>query len=549
VDQDQSPAAAALRCAWKYGAPHRDWFYRGLAATVLVVAGRLAMPWPLLGIIELAGGVQAGPHGRWLPEALAWVGAYIAIATSLGYVEKVQRVRFKGYAARTVHSIRTEAVEVIGRTASKRQVPDLLSRIIGDTARVKAEMSGILVHVSQNGLYFLGVCLVFAFLAPRLSVVFLLAGCFAVTVGYVASHRITGVATTQRRKEAAYAQHVHDILRGRSSREAGDALNEASAQHDTSATKLIASAAWIVHIGLAVLTGAGLLIAIHEVEHGRLLIGEVFLFIAYVLTVHRRMIQVGRQLARGGKLIANVNRVNELILQSGPAPTEAVASPVRRRGANAASDPGDVACSPGLRVMPGSRTAVSALDGSDPLDILNWDSAGSSPPCVPLHSLTGDENVPAAFVSREPDLVGRTLRHFVPDVALLKTRAARRLGLPGIPDIEHRLESGGEAVGLTRYQAQALCLARQLWVEGQASAWIVEDPVSGLTERKARRVLKGLAKCAGDRTLVVTLPEPMGAPGFDRLILVEFGRVVLDGDPSEWERAEEVGQSGGALPP
>jgi ABC-type multidrug transport system fused ATPase/permease subunit len=540
-ERDQPTAAGALRLAWKFGAPHRRWFYRGLAATVLVVAGRLAMPWPLLGIIELAGGVQAGPHGVWLPEALAWVAAYITIAALLGYVEKAQRVRFKGYAARSVHEIRSEAVEVIRRTASKKQMPDLLSRIIGDTARIKAEMSGILVHVSQNGLYFLGVCIVFAFLAPRLSVIFLLAGCFAVAVGYVASHRITVVTTSQRKKEAAYAEHVHDVLRGRGSRAEGDALNEASARHDTSATKLIAIAAWIVHIGLAILTGVGLIIAIHEVEHGRLLIGEVFLFIAYVLTVHRRMIQVGRQLARGGKFIANMNRVGELLRQS-PAVVVEPTTPApdddqHRRELCSSSD--DYACVD-LRFTSGSRTAVVSLDGSRPLSVLNWNSTDEQAPSVRLHGETGGEEVRAGFVPREPEVEGHPLSEYLPRPGVLHTREAKRLGLQALPELADDLIKNGVASGLNRYQAQALRLAELLWCEPHTQVWVVEDPVSGIAERKARRILKAISKCAGERTVVVSLPEMADAEDFDRLIVIEDNGVVFDGHPAQWAAGASV---------
>jgi ABC-type multidrug transport system fused ATPase/permease subunit len=533
-------AGRALSLARRYGAPHSQWFFRGWAATVLVVAGRLAMPWPLLGIIELAGGVQMRPHGQWLSEALVWVGAYIAIAATLGYVEKAQRVRFKGFAARTVHGMRAEAVEAVRRTSSKRRMPDLLSRIIGDTARIKAEMSGILVHMSHNGLYFMGVCLVFLVVAPKLSVLFLLAGIFALAVGYAASWRISDVTTSQRKKEAQYAEYVHDLLRGRTSGRDGAELNEASARQDTSATKLIAIAAWIVHIGLAVITAAGLLLAIHEVEHGRLSTGEVFLFIAYVLTVHRRMIQVGRQMARGGKFIANMGRIDELLQSAGPqdVPTS---DPPDRAGADravsaaAGTDTQDTEAT--VAKAEGHRTLVVSRDGADlmaTLRMLSGDSVGIDATEGSARSAGGDGPT-VGFVPQWPQVETRRISDFIPDAGLLERPEARRLGLRRV--VRQLAFDSGPRVDLTpldRYQRQALRIAELLWGDDRSTTWIVEDPVSGLPERKARRILKAVRKCAGTRDLIVTLPHPVRAPGFDRLLVVEPGGIVFDAPPSEW---------------
>jgi ABC-type multidrug transport system fused ATPase/permease subunit len=541
-------AGRALSLARRYGAPHARWFFRGWAATVLVVAGRLAMPWPLLGIIELAGGVQTRPDGQWLPEALVWAGAYIAIAASLGYVEKAQRVRFKGFAARTVHGMRADAVEAVRRTSSKRKMPDLLSRIIGDTARIKAEMSGILVHISHNGLFFVGVCLVFLVVAPKLSVLFLLAGIFALAVGYVASRRISDVTTSQREKEAQYAEYVHNLLRGRKSGREGAELNDASARQDTSATKLIAIAAWIVHIGLAVITAAGLLLALHEVQHGRLSTGEVFLFIAYVLTVHRRMIQVGRQMARGGKFIANMGRIDELLTSterqyprtSDPADQADPMSPAGTGSAAAGTERSDTEAK-----AEGRRTLVVSRDGADlmaMLRMLSGDTVGIEAAESPTRSAEGD-GLPGGFVPQWPHVETRRISDFIPDADLLERPEARRLGLRRVVrQLASDSSDCADLRRLTRYQCQALRLAELMWGDDRSTTWIVEDPISGLPERKARQVLKAVRKCAGTRNLIVTLPHPVRAPGFNRLLVVEPGRIVFDAPPSEWfaSRAETM---------
>jgi hypothetical protein len=510
-----SPARAAVRLTIRYGRPYRGWFLRAMGATLLVVGGRLAMPWPLRGILDLASGAAAGPHAGWLPAALAWVGVYVAIAAGLGFVERAQRVRFKGFATRTVNAMRGAAVEATRSSAARKRTPDLLTRIIGDTARIKAELSGILVHVSQNGLYFAGVCAVFLFLSPPLSAVFLVCGIFSVGVGYGATRRISAVVGRQRARESEYAGYVHDVLHGRVSKWKPDRVNEDSALEDTTATRLIATAAWILHVGLAVIAGVGLLVAIHEVEHGRLLLGEVFLFIAYLLTVHRRMIQIGRQIARGGKFIANVTRVGELIAAAGGLPP----------GGRTPASPG-VAPQPGL---PPRRTAVIAAGGCDGEALLRVTAREG-------------EGGAVGFVPRNPPLGRRRLSHFVPDPALLETAEARLLRLDGSLGDPQDLQRRASTLALTRHQAQALRIGRLLWVEHATPRWVIEDPVSGLSERKAQRVLHAILGCAGEREVSVSLPDPSGAlSGFDRLLVLEpGGLVVFDGPPAEWGGFEEA---------
>jgi ABC-type multidrug transport system fused ATPase/permease subunit len=522
-----SVAGRALQLIRRFGAPHRRWFAQGMAATVFVVAARLAMPWPLRGILEIVSNVR--PHGAayWLPEALALAGLYVAIATVLGYVEMTQRVSFKAFAARTVHGMRECAVSQVQKTVPKKGVPELLSRIIGDTARIKAELSGILVHVSQNGLLFAGVVIVFLFLAPKLSVFFLLGGIFAITAGYRATKRISAVTKAQREKESDYALFVNDFLENGSSSVARKEANHASARQDVNATKLIARSAWINHVAIAVITGVALLVAIREAQQGRVTLGEVFLFIAYVLTVHRRMIQVGRQLARSGKLFANVTRIRELT--------------------DPENDAGDSAPLPpdaGNREPrgTGSRTAMLYLGAAGGHAHLDAMPAPPGERATLLRSLqlpdnALDDSPDIGFIAMNPRLRTRRIRYFIPDFALLETKEGEKLGLS---NLAKRLPAGLKTrisdLTLTRHEAQALAVARLLWIDTGPKAWWIEDPASGLSASKAKRFLKCIFRHAGERTVVITLLSADGIDltRFDRLVVFDGGHIMFDGNPSGW---------------
>jgi ABC-type multidrug transport system fused ATPase/permease subunit len=540
----------AVALLGKFGAPHRPLLRAGLLATTVVVACRLAMPWPLRGVLEIATGasIPLFGDGSWVSQTLWLAAMYVAIATLLGYVEMRQRVALKAFATATVHDLRDSAVTSLGLRASGKPFSDLLSRIIGDTARAKAELSGILVHVSQNGLLFIAVCALFVALSVKLSLFFLVGGLFAVAVGYRATRPIGEVTRIQREREAQYAQHVQELFDG--DEPSGDRLgiNNGSADADVSATKLIALSAWIVHVGLAVVTGAALLTAVHEVKLGRIGIGEVFLFIAYVLTVHRRMIQVGRQLARAGKLVANITRVGELLAAGAGRP-----SPLQLPALGRSLDLVDLTIKAeeiperrprlhpiSLSLARGSKVAIIGETGAGKTTLLQlcsgliehsgkviWDGRR-----VSAEELGAASDL--AYVPQQPSFGTHKLQRFIPERSLLESDAARVLGLR-----RWLKESGGgiktpvSSGTMTRHEAQAVLLAQLFW-KSSATVWLVDDAVGGMPERRARRLLRTILVEGRHRTLVVALQSPLLLERFDRLIVLKAGQILFDGQPQEW---------------
>ena len=241
-----------LQLLRRFGRPHRRWLGFGLAGTLAVVFCRVAMPWPLRGAIELAIApvsetVLPGLLPDWGTEMLWLGGTYVAIAAALGFSELRQRVCIKTFASHTVHDLRGAAVgaalEQHGQAALTDEA-DLLSRIVGDSARLKAELSGILVHASQNGLLFLGICLLFLYLSPKLSLFFLAGGVFALWVGYRATQQVGGVAKHQREKEADYAAVVQQALQEGHLTARGHRVNRQSARKEVAATRIIARSTW-----------------------------------------------------------------------------------------------------------------------------------------------------------------------------------------------------------------------------------------------------------------------------------------------------------------
>ena len=134
-----------------------------------VVACRLALPWPLRGVLELGFGNE---RPSWLPAGGTpefWLaGAFVAIAILQGLAELVQRVSFARFAIGLVHTLRTAAMGRLGGA----DPGDVIARIVGDSQRVKAGAKGILVRTTQNGAFVTGVAIVLLVIDLRLGAAF-----------------------------------------------------------------------------------------------------------------------------------------------------------------------------------------------------------------------------------------------------------------------------------------------------------------------------------------------------------------------------------------
>src|SRR6185436_9861120 len=87
----------SLRMLRPYGRIHRPCLVKGTLATIGLVLLRLALPWPLKGVIE----VLMPHHGKhsslaWVPsvgDPVAWlVGGFVLLVLLVGIAEMIQRI-------------------------------------------------------------------------------------------------------------------------------------------------------------------------------------------------------------------------------------------------------------------------------------------------------------------------------------------------------------------------------------------------------------------------------------------------------------------------
>ncbi len=561
----------AFNALFTYGGRHSSWLYRGAAATVGVVFFRLLMPWPLRGVIEIA--FPGGSHKGWfllsyLPgwgEPVLLLGVlYVLLALGLGLSEMSQRVNIKRFASQTAHDMRSAAVEGLRVIPLHKRTStgDIVARIIGDSARIKAGLSGIMVHGLQNAMLFIAACIVMAYVSVWFALIFLVSGLAAVYIGLYTSRPVAGTASRLRRKEGAYAAALQEGLEAGVMDSKMEDINWSSARKTVRITSMIARSSVYVHVILAAAVALALWVGVIGVRAGDIAPGDLFIFIAYAMTVHRRMVQVGRQIARSGKVLACAERVGLYSEYSHVAAADA-ADAEQRESVQLLTglrlERAGLGAGHGRRGRPRLRRTDLLLEPRSRVAVVGREGCGKS---SLLRILSGVE-VPERgrvywdgekILKREGGLAQRVA--YLPlDPVLAPMRVWRHLGLAGpeelSPEDKNTLQNIGiwqtietfnkgleqkiASNALSRTEARLLRLGGIL-LRDTSPVWILENPLTGLGGKKARLCLDEIINRAAERLLVVALPGPRYVKSFERMLYMRKGRINFDGRPSEWEQ-------------
>lgn len=559
--------AEALRLLIRTSRPHRPALVWGLLATIGVVAVRLALPWPLRGVVENVFPPADGGSGPWTTglgsnPVLVFCGLYLLLSLGTGTFEWIQRVWMARVAGRTAHDLRSIAVARVGPRAgrSPAETADLITRVVGDVARIRADLKGILIHLGQNGLLLVAITVLFLYLAPKLGLLFAVSGLLAILIGYRAVERVARTATKHRRKESEYAAAIQEEGDDEDEEPVATTIGESSTRKDVQTTRIIGRSTLLVHGAVAAMISSALWLGVGDVRAGRLAPGELFLFIAYAITIQRRAVKIGRQIARGGKLLANTGRLARLI--TGEPVTEVPSQPlhqmirlaaarVRRfpeKGRHARLGPIDLTleCGRRLLVLGGEGAGKSAL-----LALL----AGR------LEARRGALLWDGRDVTRRPELLRASVAYVADEPQFSRTVVRRLLGLRGesqpatedaeiletlgVARVVRRLERGLDerlsSSNLSPSERRAMLLGRV--VLGDAQVWILDNPIDGNRARDRRR-LAAILDRAGERTVVVSLRRPLDVDRFDRVVVMRRGKKHFEGSPSDWktwrERTREI---------
>ena len=542
----------AMRLLLRTSRPHRRTLLAGSLATVGVVGMRLALPWPLRGVVEnvFPGTASAsGPlaTGLLADPVVTFCLLYLLFAVGVGSFEWVQRVWMARVAGRTAHDLRSAAVAGVSTDAprSATESADLITRVVGDTARIRADLKGILIHLGQNGLLLLAITTLFLVIAPKLGLLFLIGGLLAVLVGFVTVEEVAETAWRHRRKESKYAAAIQD------NPQEVEAISRSSTRKDVRTTRIIGRATWLIHTAVAATVALALWIGVQDVRSGVLAPGELFLFIAYAITIQRRAVMIGRQVARAGKLLANTDRLGKLIESGGTeaAPPRDLLTALHLEGVRlkrfpkqskrARLGPLDLVISRGERLLvlgaegSGKSSLLALLAGQlEATDgRISWDEDDVTENTDVLRNSIG-------YISEEPSFGRIGAGHLLglregqeppaEDVQMLETLGAWRTVRRLREGLAQRLSSAD----LSPRERRALLLGGVL--RGDDSVWVLDNPVDSKRVKDSTR-LGTILDRAADRTVVVALHTPVLVERFTRVISFSNGKIAFDGPPEAWK--------------
>jgi ATP-binding cassette subfamily B protein len=559
------------RLLWPFLARHWGALVGAGVSTVALSAATLAGPWPLkLAIDQLIGSHRGSFSLRGADAALlaGLAGLVLAIALVDAVATYFSDFWLDRSGERIVHDLRVATYAHLQRLSlafhASRPKGDLVTRITGDVNEVGKLFSDTLGTFAQAVLTLLGMLVVSFMLDPVLAFAAFLVSpvLFAVTVHY--QRRVKQMAHHQRVKEGEIASLANEAL---SAMQVVKAFGAERFEHERvlrrSAERLTAGVegsriearfSGVVDVLGAVATALVLALGVLRVASGRLSPGDLVVFVSYTNRIYRPLRDIARQTGRAARAMARLDRIGE-ILASDEILWE---RPGAHGGGRARGDVelrhvafgygparpalDDVSLSvpagTGLALVGPSgagKSTVGALVARfhDPITgrvlIDGRDARDCSPSWLreQVGLLLQDTIL---FSGTVADNIGYGVRVDRAAIVAAATAAYADEFVAALPDgYDTMLGPGG--IGLSGGQRQRIGIARVLLRD--PPILVLDEPTTGLDADSERRVLLGLAALVRGRTTIVITHSTALAATTDRVAVMERGRVVEDGTPTE----------------
>lgn len=559
-----------------YAKAHRARFVHGTLFSILLVAIRVAMPWPLQALIKpwLAGGQAGGEAANlalfgWHPAVFVGI-IYAVLITVLGFADYRLRFNFARFAIGVVRDIRTAVINGIGqirRLDPNRTSGDLVTRLIGDSARLKAGLKGFLVHVATNGLLFVGISGVLLWMEWRIGFIFLIASLLTVVLTLRGASQIFSRSLKYRRKESKMAHTIAERLILQQNQEDEDEddaddpsleANHSSGKYEASITRIQGRTTWAAHLVLAIAIPAALWQSYRAVSTGLINPGELFIVMLYALMILGPMVRLARQGTRCGKILANAQRLRKLLKPTtsgmsddGPLYSnlrEGISMENLRLQSNAKGTkrrwfgPLTLRLEAGQKVAvigdPGSgkSTLLSILAGREPYKgSATWDDREFRE----LNADSLSEHV--AYIAQIPTWSSLEASEVIDSTVNAKPGDPRSAlwKWSGLRPFRSQLKKRGDERILSEEVSHSACkvLALMRYRQSSHSLKLVDDPVGDIrSNRAAKKYLSAFLAAQGrEQLVIVALDRPVALNRFDRVIaLKKNGRLAFDGSPADW---------------
>jgi ATP-binding cassette subfamily B protein/subfamily B ATP-binding cassette protein MsbA len=514
--------------------------------------GMTASPQALLPVIIVSGillfaiTAMLGVLSDW---GWTWVGRRIAYDLAQNIFAKLQRRSL-------IYHSRISVGETITRiTSDCWSVHNLFNTLVFQPAHASIAIALMLTFMLQINLV--------------LTAVALAAAPVIVAGSLVVAQRMRAVTETRRRLEGRMRAHVHQIVSGMPvvqafTREEQEeqrfrAFASESVRAQQRGTLVAGFNTLVSSLGAILGNAIVLLMGAHEVLAGRLTIGDLLVFVAYVTSLHGQMRHFALIYPTVRTLGPSIDRLDE-VLQSGP-------EVVERPGAPPLPEARGEVCFEGVSflydfdrpilrevsftVEPGQTVAIVGPSGVGKSTLVSFIPRFVDPATgrvlidgldvreVQLASLRQQ----VALVLQEPFLFPRTIAENIayarPDASRAQVEAVAHAAnahtfISRLPD-GYDTVIGERGATLSVGERQRISLARALLKD--ARILILDEPTSGLDAETEALIVDALRKLASRRTTFIVAHRLATIRHADRIMVMWNGTIAESGTHDELIRA------------
>ena len=551
----------------------------GLVIATLCLLGVIAMdllaPWPLKIVFDHILLGQPLPAalsplkglldlGTW-PALMAMAGAIAVIAILAGAFSYLQLFTTAKIGHRFTYRLRSLLFAHLQRLSlayhHRSSTGELLTNVAGDTNQLRDVFADWALTFAAQLLTFIAMLGVMFWLNWQLALVVAIALIPLMVVIAVLNQRVKVTARDQRRFEGRMASRLNEVLStialvqafGRQHYEENRFQTEIEANYKSGIRS--ARAAGAITKAIAVVSAAGtaiiVLVGAQQVLAGRLTPGELLIFLAYVTSLYKPVRGLGRLSAKFSRAAASAQRVNEILEIEPDIADDAEAIELIRPAGEIVFEEVCFGYAQGrpvldrvsFRIAAGERVALVGPSGAgkstvlslllrlyepasgriliDGIDIRRFKreslrrAIGIVPQDNMLLAVSVRENIAYGHPQAGTDAIEQAARNaraheFIIDLA---EGYDTEIGERG------NLLSGG--------QRQRLCLARALVKE--PAILVMDEPTSSIDAVSARLINEAVARAHRNRTLIVISHEYADMASYDRILVLQDGRLVESG--------------------
>jgi ATP-binding cassette, subfamily B, bacterial len=554
----------------------------GLVLAALSLLGVIAMdliaPWPLKIIFDhvlLAHPLPAAlaplqgllALGAW-PALLVLSGAIAAIALLAGLFSYLQLFTTAKIGYGITYALRSRLFSHLQRLSLAyhrgSRSGELLTKVGSDTNQLRDMFADWALSFAAQALTLVTMLGVMFWLNWQLAAVITATLLPLMAVLYLLNKRVKVSVRDQRRFEGRMTSRLNEVLSsialvqafGRQSHEEDRFEAEIRAHYESGmrSTRTAGAITKAIAVVCAAGTAATVLLGAHQVLAGHLTPGELLIFVAYVGSLFTPVRQMGKLSAKFSRASVSARRVNEILetepeiddapdaIDIGQPAGEIVFEDVSFAYA-AGGDARPVLDHVTLRIAAGEQVALVGPSGSgkstllslllrlyeptsgriliDGIDIRRFTreslrrAIGIVPQDNMLFAVSVRENIAYGHPLATPEAVEQAARH-----------ARAHEFIIDLPE-GYDTEIGERGGNLSGGQRQRLCLARAL--VKAPSILVMDEPTASVDAVSARLIHEAVARVQRDRTLITISHEYADMAAYDRILVLEGGRLVEQG--------------------